>query len=538
MDGSAPPDLERLSAPPETLPDDVWESIERAHHACNGVFDGDALAASLGALLSSVSLETLFAAAHIANTRDDRGAFAPMVSGLLTRILSGHLGDAFFADPAAVSPIFALGFRHQSAGIRAFTLDLMRGVLETESRAASGVACMAHGDAFAAFLGAVQAEHFSAEQRSGRCLIAFLRRAPAHAGEAFGALRDAYALAAGSDDSIVAVRVAELIAQCAGVSDECLQAADGSGALGLVLGLLRTDDVLVALNALTLLKHLCACPAGVRALFSRGVVDFLLSAAAGEGGEDGLSAVSCLDAMADVLLAVGELQARHGGGVLAGLDAATLSRFLGAALRVGASTGETGRLTCMWAICAYAKSSEEALARLAEDEDLLAAWLSLRGLTVDAKGAAVRSVASAVMSFRESEEGSAAPQLLQRLLERFAALNGRGSAAALCVAELRAPVKGLRCGVYALMAAMAAQRADAWGIRLLLSDGAVWALLRDRRSESDKACMECKFRVLEEMHANERRGHAMDAQRLQELQGELRMGPFVAPPAPAEMQTL
>jgi len=273
------------------------------------------------------------------------------------------------------------------------------------------------------------------------------------------------------------------------------------------------------------------------------VMDFLLESASAEGGGDAepLAAVSSLQAIAEVFGAVGSLAAQGAReSVFKELDESKVSRFLAAALQTGISQGESGRLTAIWSMSAYAKSSSTALESVLSDADLLDLWLNMRNLRIVGKAACIRSVAAALKGSGAEDDAELQKlrSLRQRLLVEAAQRNGRDDLMAFAMAELRAPVPEVRCAVYQLMAAIAAQRGDAWGVRLLTSHLDFWQLMKDRSTEPSKDCQEWKFAVLEAMSRNNEGAQALQGSQAEDLAEELRRGPFVGNARMGEMETL
>jgi hypothetical protein len=85
-------------------------------------------------------------------------------------------------------------------------------------------------------------------------------------------------------DSVVYMRFMHLLSQVSTYGDEQFRAVEACGAVESIVGLCKTNDILVQINVIELLTGLASTHAGLDCLCERGILQWVITTACGESG--------------------------------------------------------------------------------------------------------------------------------------------------------------------------------------------------------------------------------------------------------------
>ncbi|CAN0066489.1 unnamed protein product, partial [Phaeothamnion confervicola] len=295
-------------------------------------------------LLADTPLSLLFAATNLAFAAFDEGR-TKVASEVLLCVFGSATGARLALERPEVLPMMQTGLQHELAALRRLTIGVIHAAMADEPRGRAARCRVLLATPLPPLLvRAVADPSIAVAQAATDCLVDMLRfsqstdaealtQPPPHPPQSAGDAGDASASAAGpspmvvddtgaggsavvasspvvaaavasvacdavltavaeaaatATDSTVTLRLAELAARCAALSDSVFEAARQRGALAPLLATAHeSDDVMLRLNALELLELLADTPAGSAFLFGQGHVAALLRLAGGDDGRGG-----------------------------------------------------------------------------------------------------------------------------------------------------------------------------------------------------------------------------------------------------------
>mmetsp|Transcript_25391 Transcript_25391/g.27758 ORF Transcript_25391/g.27758 Transcript_25391/m.27758 type:complete len:560 (+) Transcript_25391:204-1883(+) len=376
--------------------------------------------------------------------------------------------------------------------------------------------------------------------------------------------------------SVVTVRYVSLGALLSQQSEEVARDCVSRGALPrLAFEICRSDDVLVAINAMDLLTQFSRSAAGLEELCDDAVLDWLIIVGCGDVSSrrppDPLLEAEALRVLADVFIQA----SKHSHAFVGKISDGCVHSFLTTVLHYLDDGTEEQRVTALGLLADFSMISSQSLSLLQAFQSgaLLTSWLALlnsskvelssaalsalvkvfdqpdeqyvrNALPAQSSTSDVRSVFSLP---RQSEEEVQVEvekiTSFKRLLFQRIGEVKRVTSLHYLVKAARQPVASLRHAALDLLRAIAQQSAKGWGIRALFNNGydvaqcEFWLYLKDRTSEHSKEGKDFKFALIEAVtHSPFRDLLGEDV--ASHLQVMVQQGAYYMPPRLEELETL
>lgn len=309
-------------------------------------------------------------------------------------------------------------------------------------------------------------------------------------------------------DSTAELRYATVLSKIMGKTDSHFGICLECGVVTSVLALCQTEDILMQVCALDLLKDIAHTVAGLKYLFTQGVVEWLLTltGGGGGGGDDPILSAGALAVLSEVFS-----QTMHASAEIledpsfapSHLDASFLARILHAITHKFETLDDSGRLSALHAIANFACTSPESLRMVVDDADTVDKWLGLVNTAkMEIKAACLHSVARVLESHVTA--ASSTQDVKLRLLESLGRIKDQPVVTYL-VAIARQPMDEMRHAAMDVLRAIA--KAGGWGLELLYmsrssASSGFKSFLENRATEHCKDGRDVKYDIMLAIAAN------------------------------------
>lgn len=316
-------------------------------------------------------------------------------------------------------------------------------------------------------------------------------------------------------DCTTELRYATVMSKIMAKSDAHFNACLECGVVAAVLALCQTDDILMQVCALDLIKDVARTVEGLKYLYSQGVVDWLL-AMLGEGqanapAVDPILSAGALTVLSDVLTMTMECSAQmlqDANFPPSRLDTSLLARILHAITHKLETIDDSGRLSGLNAIANFACTSPDSMQLIVDDADTIEKWLGLLNTAkMEIKAACLHSVARVVECDAASSSSvfsSASKDAKLKLLESLGRIKGQPVVTFL-VQIARQPIDEMRHAAMHILRAIAT--AGGWGLELLYmnrssASSGFRSFLENRATEHSKEGRDSKFSLIQSIASN------------------------------------
>lgn len=445
------------------------------------------------------------------------------------------------------------------------------------SRAAAVVGGEGGGALLSAAVAALAGDDVGVAEDAGKALLQLARTVAgasdgdgAAAGEIFGALKSKLDELAGDDghDGTVMLRLLDVCVSIASSSAPLLRGASAAGVLAPLTEIVTSGDVLLMMNALELLPPLADTPDGAALLRETGVIGTILTLAGARGeaadpliGGDALrTSAACFaraaqkghggdlfDDVALPLIAVASamLAERETGATMAALDALvqlstssvrTWRHVLGSDELRGRIVAPADTVEADAKAAVFHATARLLSAHLPEHSAATSTAAISSIATPPAPAAGAPAGADASGDGGDTRRVDVDDEACKALWNAIGPACRVDSTMAALSAALRSPTDEVRCAVYAVLAAVAAQPTG-WAADALFGHAGALEHLLDRTTESSKVTKEAKFSVFEAVWANSGLRARLPASVLGEVHTVLQQGPFYIPAGPPQVLT-